>query len=206
MWMTSCTGSTHGGFWGFWKSQFSWELDSEREGSTFGDRWGQMNLHATGAARQEWGRWKSKNRKNVYLSPYVEEALNSKVIKSFVPELRSRKCFSCFGIPMFYVYMLWTFNVHFSYSCMGTLHMYREKEGGWGIANIQNSVDSSIQWLEDDIKKRGRRLITSTRNNTANTSNKKTSWPENKNVKKNNCRDHSSDKKVKSPKRKFGHG
>ena len=65
-----------------------------------------MNLHATGAARQEWGRWKSKNRKNVYLSPYVEEALNSKVIKSFVPELRSRKCFSCFGIPMFYVYML----------------------------------------------------------------------------------------------------
>ena len=36
----------------------------------------------------------------------VEELLNSKVIKSFVPELRSRKCFSCFGIPMFNVYML----------------------------------------------------------------------------------------------------
>ena len=29
------------------------------------------------------------------LSPYVEKPLNSKVIKSFVPELRSRKCFSC---------------------------------------------------------------------------------------------------------------
>ena len=41
-----------------------------------------------------------------YLSPYVEKPFNSKVIKSFVPELRSRKCFSCFGIPMFYVYML----------------------------------------------------------------------------------------------------
>ena len=40
------------------------------------------------------------------LSPYVEEPLSSKVIKSFVPELRSRKCFLCFGIPMFYVYML----------------------------------------------------------------------------------------------------
>ena len=39
------------------------------------------------------GRWKSQNRKNVYFSPYVEEPLNSKVIKSFVPELRSRKCF-----------------------------------------------------------------------------------------------------------------
>ena len=51
------------------------------------------------------GRLKSQNKKNVYLSPYVEEPLNSKVIKSFVPELRSRKCFSCFEIPMFYVYL-----------------------------------------------------------------------------------------------------
>ena len=40
----------------------------------------------------------------MYLSPYVEEPLNSKVIKSFVPELRGRKCFSCFEIPMFYLY------------------------------------------------------------------------------------------------------
>ena len=47
-----------------------------------------------------------QNRKNVYLSPYVEKPLNSKVIKGFVSELRSHKCFSCFGIPMFYVYML----------------------------------------------------------------------------------------------------
>ena len=51
------------------------------------------------------GRWKSQNRKNVYLSPYVEELLNPKVIKSFVPELKSRKCFSCFEIPMFYIYI-----------------------------------------------------------------------------------------------------
>ena len=49
------------------------------------------------------GRLKSQNRKNVYLCPYVEEPLNSKVIKGFVPERRSRKCFSCFEIPMFYV-------------------------------------------------------------------------------------------------------
>ena len=57
--------------------------------------------------RMRWGggRWKRQNRKNVYFSPYVEEPLNSKVIKSFVPELRSRKCFSCFEIPMFYVYI-----------------------------------------------------------------------------------------------------
>ena len=63
-----------------------------------------------------WGcRWKSQNRKNVYLSPYVEEPLNSKVIKSFVPGLRSRKCFLRFEIPVFYVYMLWTFHIRFTH-------------------------------------------------------------------------------------------
>ena len=38
------------------------------------------------------------------LSPFVEKPLNSKVIKSFVPEKRSHKCFSCFEIPRFYLY------------------------------------------------------------------------------------------------------
>ena len=42
---------------------------------------------------QHGGRWKSQNRKKVYLSPYVEEPLNSKVIKCFLPEQRSRKYF-----------------------------------------------------------------------------------------------------------------
>ena len=51
------------------------------------------------------GRWKSKYRKIEPLSPDIEKPLNSKVIKSFVPELRSRKCFSCFEIPIFYVYI-----------------------------------------------------------------------------------------------------
>ena len=63
---------------------------------------------ALSRCRTRWwgggGRWKSQNRKNVYLSPYVKEPLNSKVIKSFVPELRSCKCFSNFEIPMFYLY------------------------------------------------------------------------------------------------------
>ena len=44
-----------------------------------------------GGCHTYWrGRWKSQNRKIVPLSPYVEEPLNSKVIKSFVPEQRSR--------------------------------------------------------------------------------------------------------------------
>ena len=103
--------------WGNLKKSDSWELNSEREGSTFGARWGQTNLCAMGAARDGGGggKWKSQHRKTVPLSPYVEKPLNSKVIKSFVPKLRSRKCFSYFGILMFYVYMLWTFYVRFTY-------------------------------------------------------------------------------------------
>ena len=101
-------------------SLLSWELDTERRGSTFGDRWGETR-YGCRTRGMGGGRWKSQNRKNVYLSPYVEEPLNSKVIKSFVPELRSRKCFSCFGIPMFYVYMLWTFYVRFTYPYMAML-------------------------------------------------------------------------------------
>ena len=79
---------------------------------------------ATGAHVLEvGGRWKSQNRNNVYLSPYVEEPLNSKVIKTFGPELRSRKCFSCFEIPMFYV--IYVMNIicmfHISVSGYATL-------------------------------------------------------------------------------------
>ena len=58
--------------------------------------------------------------------PYVEEPLNSKVIKSFVPELRSRKCFSCFEIPMFHVYIYIYMNIliyvsHITVSGYGTV-------------------------------------------------------------------------------------
>ena len=43
------------------------------------------------------------------LSPYVEELLNSKVIKTFVPEQRSRYVF-------FEFLSLWTFDVRFTHS------------------------------------------------------------------------------------------
>ena len=43
------------------------------------------------------------------------------------------------------------------------------EEGGRGLTSIQDSVDASIKRLEDYIKKRRRRLITYTRNNTENT-------------------------------------
>ena len=43
-----------------------------------------------------------------YLSPYIEKPLNSKVIKSFVPELTSR-VFLCFG--MLYMNIICTFHI-----------------------------------------------------------------------------------------------
>ena len=48
------------------------------------------------------------------------------------------------------------------------LYVYR-KEGGRGIACIEDSVDASIQRLEDYIKKHERGLITAIRNDTENT-------------------------------------
>ena len=50
-----------------------------------------------------------------YLSPYVKKPFTSKVIKSFVSELRSRKCFSCFGIPMLYVYFTYPYIMGMQY-------------------------------------------------------------------------------------------
>ena len=98
------------GFGGFWKSQLV-ELSpaSEENG------WLSLGRRGLGQVPHGMGGSDEKARiERMCLSPCVEEPLNSKVIKSFVPELRSRKCFSCFEIPMFYVYMLrtfWTFCV-----------------------------------------------------------------------------------------------
>ena len=56
------------------------------------------------------------------LSPYVEEPLNTKVIKSFVPELRSRHVFFEFGDS--YLLSLWTFDVRFTHSpIMAMVHL-----------------------------------------------------------------------------------
>ena len=68
-----------------------------------------------------------------YLSPCVEDPLESKVIKSFVPELRSRKCFSCFGIPMLSIYghyerFAYRYEyVYFTHSCMTMLHIQHKQ-------------------------------------------------------------------------------
>ena len=43
------------------------------------------------------------------------------------------------------------------------------KEGERGLVSIEDSIDASIQWLEDYTEKHKRRLITAIRNNTDNT-------------------------------------
>ena len=103
MWMTSCPGSARkrGGSWEFWKSQLV-----ELSPASGEDCW--LSLARGGLEQVSHGvggRWKSQNRKNVYLSP-----LNSKVIKSFVPELRIRvfrvsrflcSMYICYEHPMY---------------------------------------------------------------------------------------------------------
>ena len=62
-----------------------------------------------------WGADGKARIERMCISHSYVKTFNSKVIKGFVPELRSHKCFLCFEIPMFYVYMLWTFYVRFTY-------------------------------------------------------------------------------------------
>ena len=64
------------------------------------------------------------------LSPYVEEPLNSKVIKSFVPEQRSRYVF--FEFQDSYVLSLWTFDVRFTHShIMAMVQMSKKLVSPW---------------------------------------------------------------------------
>ena len=90
---------------GIWEKSVSWV---RRRRLTFGARRG----FAVGAARDGGGGgggWESQHRKIVYLSPYVEKPFHSNVIKTFVPELRSRKCFFVFRDS--YVFYIWVMNI-----------------------------------------------------------------------------------------------
>ena len=54
------------------------------------------------------------------------------------------------------------------------------KEGGRGLARMEDSFNKSIQRLEDNIEKHGGRLITATRNNTKDTRTSGTTRTKNK--------------------------
>ena len=117
MWMTSCTGSARAEDLGDFE-KVSWVELRPASGE---DVWLSLARVGLGQVSHEMGcRWKSQDRKNVYLSPYVEEPLNSKVIKSFVPEMRSRYVFFEFRdsyVLSIYIYIC-TF--HISVSGYGT--------------------------------------------------------------------------------------
>ena len=76
-----------------------WSSSVRRRRLTFGGHRGLAAGAARGLGKVSKERW--------YLYPYVEKPLNSKVIKSFVPELRSRKCFCVSGF-LCYLCVLWT--------------------------------------------------------------------------------------------------
>ena len=102
--MTSCTGSARGRFWGIRKMSVELSLCHLKKKGDFHLLAEARSVgFVAGATRDEEGADEKARIERICISPYVEEPLNSKVIKSFVPELRSRKCFSCFEIPMFYV-------------------------------------------------------------------------------------------------------
>ena len=67
---------------------------------------------------ESWRYKSSQHRRIVSLSPYVEKRFNSEVIKSFVPELRSRKCFFVFRDS--YVFYIWVMNI----LCLFHVFMY----------------------------------------------------------------------------------
>ena len=94
--------------WRDLKKSVSWELDSEREGPTFGARWGQTNLCAKGVARVLGADEKVIIERSCISLPYVE-TFNSKVIKGFVPELRSRYVFFVFWDS--YVLCIYAMNI-----------------------------------------------------------------------------------------------
>ena len=117
--MTSCTGSVRGRFGGIWEKSVSRVFASE-EGwlSELAEALRQV-AHVVG------GRWKSQHRKIVYHSPYVEKPFNAKVIKSFVPELRSRLVFLMFRDS--YIIYIWVMNILCTFHTtvyLGTLHLY----------------------------------------------------------------------------------
>ena len=87
-----------GGFWGFWKSQLSWVLPREK---TIGFRllaearpvalW--LVPHVLGKGRGADGKFIIER---LCISLPCVETFNSKVIKGFIPELRSRYVFFVF--------------------------------------------------------------------------------------------------------------
>ena len=118
--MRSYTGSAHGGFGGFWKSLLV-ELSSASEEES----WLSLARRGLVSGAHMMGVDADRNVviERLCLSlPYVEKPLNSKVIKSFVPELRSRKCF-CVSVFLYSMYICYEYSMYVSHiRIMGMVH------------------------------------------------------------------------------------
>ena len=95
-WVTSHTGSMG---WDFEKSQLV-EFCLRRK---------KVDFHLLAEALCQVRTWFGTDGKvsieRWYLSPYIEKPLNSKVIKSFIPELRSRNYFCVSEFLCYVIYM-----------------------------------------------------------------------------------------------------
>ena len=111
---------TRGGFGGFWKSQLS--SASGEDGWLSLARRSQASGLVAGATRVGGADGKVIIERLCISLPYVE-TFNSKVIKGFVPELRSRYVFfrvSGFLYSMYICYEI--FYVHFTYPNLAMVH------------------------------------------------------------------------------------
>ena len=85
-----------------------------------------------------WDRWKSCHWKDGYLFSYVEKPLNSKVIKSFISEQRSRKCFCVSGFRC-YLYMCVK-------NILRTFHVFMCGYVTWVCQDKPESKRQSSEW------------------------------------------------------------
>ena len=125
---------------GIWEKSVSWVLAAEE------DSWlsglakirpvvcgGVLRLVVVGC------RWKSQHRKIVYHSPYVEKPFNSKVIKSFVTELRSRKCFCVSGF-LCYLCMSYEHSMYISHIHAWVCYKMSEEKDWWDNTKMLRAI------------------------------------------------------------------
>ena len=146
--MTSCTGSVRAGFWGFEKIQ-EVEILPLKKKVDF-----RSSPRPCGGCRA-WcgGRWKNQHRNKLDLSPYVVKPFNSKVIKSFVPELRSRKCFFfvCVSGFLCYLYMSYEHSMYISHIrvwlCDNTMYDLQTHSFLITFLNVSRRVNACLRSL-----------------------------------------------------------
>ena len=125
-----------GGFWEILKKSVSWDVTCL----------GRRRLAFACSRRPLWrvphvlvgSRWKKQNRKFVSLSPYVEEPLNAKIIKSFVPEQRSRYAF--FEFRDSYVLCIYVMNV----PCTFRIFMYM------AMVHMDKGLFDNFKFVKED--------------------------------------------------------